>query len=557
MNVNLRNSLLTICYLLTTASYGQHISDSTVRKIDSLFARWNHQDSPGLAVGVVRNDSLIFSKGYGMANLEYGIQISAKTRFYIASVSKQFTGYCIILLARKKKINLDEDIRVYLPWFPDLKKKITVRNLLNHTSGIRDHLNLIAISGLSIDGVLTNELVVKTLQMQQGLNFDPGTRYSYSNSNYIVLTEIVKAVSKKPFRHFADSAIFAPLRMKETHFHDNPSELVVDRAMSYWRGSDGSYSNAFQNVYTVGDGGMFTTVADASKWITNFYAPTAGDAQDIEALTNTGRLTTGKQLSYASGIRISEENGWKVYSHGGSLHAYRAHVSIYPELKMGFIIFANTTERDVQQSIGELARLFVTSRKPRNERSPQLSVRSTVSPKDLALIKKYVGDYVSDDGYVLTLKWHDGNLLGSGFGQEFKVVGKEKNNVYHFPSKNNPLTKIVFTGDGKREEFELEFPDEILHFTKFDNSVVIDPQKLAGAYYCAELDCTYRIAVRNGELFLLHSKYPDSKLTLRETHLKRDSWFMSHMKIMMNQDTVSGFEVNSGNVMHLPFIKVE
>jgi CubicO group peptidase (beta-lactamase class C family) len=546
-----------ICYLLTAAAYGQHISASNVRKIDSLFAGSNHQNRPGLAVGVVRNDSLIFFKGYGMANLEYGIPISAKTKFYIASVSKQFTGHCIVLLARQKKINLDEDIRVYLPWFPDLKKKITVRNLLNHTSGIRDHLNLIAISGLGIDGVLTNELVVKTLKMQQGLNFDPGTRYSYSNSNYILLAEIVKAVSEKPFGHFADSAIFTPLRMKETHFHDDASELVADRAMAYWLGNNVSYLNAFQNVYTVGDGGMFTTVADVAKWIANFYAPVAGDAQDIDALTTTGRLTSGKQMSYASGIRISEENGWKVYSHGGALHAYRAHISIYPELRMGFIIFANTTEIDIQTSIGELSRLFVTSRKPRNEGSPQLPARSTVPPKDLALIKKYAGDYISDDGYVLTMKWHDGNLVGSGFGQEFKVIGKEKYNVYHFPSKNNPLTKIIFSGNGQREEFQLEFPDEILYFTKFDNSVVMDPQNLTGTYYCVELDCTYSIVLRNGELFLSHSKYPDSKLTLRETHLKRDSWFMSHMKIIMNQGTVSGFEVNTGNVMHLPFVKVK
>src|SRR5688500_4054984 len=130
---------------------------------------------------------------------------------------------------------------------------------------------------------------------------------------------------------------------------------------------------------------------------------------------------------------------------------------------MGFIILANTTESDIQQRIGELTRLFVTSRKPQNERSPQLSCRSTVSPKDLTLIKEYVGDYISDDGYVLSIKWHDGDLLGSGFGQEFKVAGKEKSNVYHFPSKNNPLTKIVFTSDGQYEEFELEIPAEILH----------------------------------------------------------------------------------------------
>lgn len=541
----------------TTLSAAQGIPDSAIKRIDNLFAEWNNKNTPGFIVGIVKNDSLVFTKGYGMANLEYGVPITTNTRFYIASVSKQFTGYCITLLARQKKLNLEEDIRVYLPWLPDFKKKITVRNLLNHTSGIRDDLNMIAISGLSIDGTLTNDQVLRTLKMQRTLNFNPGERYSYSNSNYILLAEIVKAVSGRSLRQFADSAIFKPLDMTNTHFHDDASELIENRAVSYWANEKGGYSNAFQNVYTVGDGGLFTTVKDASKWVTNFYDPIAGDLQDIEALTKTGKLTSGKQLSYASGISVGEEGRWKVYSHAGGLHGYGAIISVFPELKTGFIIFGNIRKGDIHGKVNQLASLIIAPKKPKSENTSHIPNRPKNFSGDSLLLKRYQGEYISDDGYLLNVSWNEGKLLGSGFGQNFETVAKEKSNTYLFPSKNNPITKIVFGDGGKSPEFDLEFPDEILHFSKLNDSIKLKPEDLIGEYYCPELDCTYKIILRDRELFLSNAIYPDSKLTIRETHMKRDSWFMNHMKVTIDKNKVTGFEVNSGNVMHLGFIKMK
>ncbi len=156
-------------------------------KIDSLFSQWAKTSSPGFAVGVVRNDSLIFSKGYGMANLEYAVPLTTETIFDIASVSKQFTAYSILLLDRPKKLSLDDDIHKFLNWFPDLKEKITIRNLLNHTSGIRDQWELLAIGGTRLDDVITEDQVIKILSKQQALNFKPGTDWSYSNSNFTLL----------------------------------------------------------------------------------------------------------------------------------------------------------------------------------------------------------------------------------------------------------------------------------------------------------------------------------------------------------------------------------
>src|SRR4051794_10682219 len=134
---------------------GQSLPDSTEKRIDSLFKKWNDKNSPGYAIGIVRNDSLIYAKGYGMANLEYEIPITPETIFHMASLSKQFTAYSIVLLAKEGKLSLGDDIHKYLPWFPDLQEKITVRNLLNHTSGIRNQWQLLAISGTRLDDVIT------------------------------------------------------------------------------------------------------------------------------------------------------------------------------------------------------------------------------------------------------------------------------------------------------------------------------------------------------------------------------------------------------------------
>lgn len=225
--------------------YSQSLPPGMTEKIDSLFLKWDRISSPGWAVGVVRNDSLVFAKGYGMANLEYGVPISPETIFHMASVSKQFTAFSIVLLARQGKLNIDDDIHMYLRWFPDLKEKITIRQLLNHTSGVRDQWQLLSIAGTRIDDVITQEHIVRLLSKQGALNFKPGEEYMYSNSGFTMLAEIVRSVTGQTLRQFTDSAIFRPLGMTHTHFHDDYTEIVPNRSYSYEQ--DGKGITAIQS----------------------------------------------------------------------------------------------------------------------------------------------------------------------------------------------------------------------------------------------------------------------------------------------------------------------
>ncbi len=237
-------SLLAILLLISCQLTAQTLPDSVIKKIDALFRKWDTSKSPGTVIGIIRNDSLVYARGYGMANLEYDIPNSPETIFHMASVSKQFTAYAIVLLARQGRLNLDDDIHKYLPWVPDFKEKITIRHLLNHTSGIRDQWQLLAISGTRLDDVITQEHIVKILSKQQELNSKPGEIYNYCNSGYTMLSEIVKSVTGKTLRQFTDSAIFNPLGMNNTHFHDNYEEIERNRAYSYQRKGQNGFSNS-------------------------------------------------------------------------------------------------------------------------------------------------------------------------------------------------------------------------------------------------------------------------------------------------------------------------
>jgi CubicO group peptidase (beta-lactamase class C family) len=394
---------------------GQGLPDSLVRKIDSICSKWDKASSPGCAVGVVRNDSLVFAKGYGMADLEFGIPITDSTIFHMASVSKQFTAFSIVLLERAGKLRLDDDVRKYLPWFPDLKTRITIRNLLNHTSGIREEGTLLAIQGTRIHDVITQQQIVKILQQQRALNFPVGTEFGYCNSNFTLAAEIVKAVSGQSLRRFTDSAIFAPLGMLHTHFHDDYTEIVKNRAYSYSPKDSAHYANSILSFSNVGPTSLFTNVDDMAKWLSNFYLHKVGDQADIDTLTRKGRLNNGKELDlgYALGVCTGDHNGWKEFSHGGADAGYRTFVAVYPDAKMGVIVFGNIKDFDPNGVAARIADLFLKDSKANGKtatQAPKDTALAVLAGPDIAALKPYLGSYVSSDGVAFDLAVRNGKL---------------------------------------------------------------------------------------------------------------------------------------------------
>jgi CubicO group peptidase (beta-lactamase class C family) len=185
--------------------------------VNRVFATWAATDGPGCAVGVARNEQIVYENGYGMANLETATPITPASIFHVASVSKQFTAMAIALLARDGKLSLDDDIRRYLPEIPNYGHRITIRHLLNHTSGLRDQWDLLFMArGRFEENRITESDVLEIVARQKALNFVPGTEYVYSNTGYTLAGRIVKRVSGKSLREFADERIFKPLGMTNT-----------------------------------------------------------------------------------------------------------------------------------------------------------------------------------------------------------------------------------------------------------------------------------------------------------------------------------------------------
>jgi len=526
-------------------------SQVPVNKIDSIFKQWNNSNSPGCAVGIVRNDSLIFSKGYGMANLEYGIPNTPETIFHMASVSKQFTAYAIILLARQGKLSLEDDFRKYLTWFPDLHKKITIRQLLNHTSGIRDQWQLVAIQGTRLDDVITQDHLVKVIGKQQALNFLPGDEYSYSNSNFTLCAEIVKTISGQSFRRFTDSAIFHPLGMTNTHFHDDYEEIVKNRAYSYDRRGN-EFANAVLSYSNVGATSLFTNVNDMSKWVMNFFNPKSGDAATIKMLTENGRLNNGKKIDYALGIASVAYNGYKEYSHSGGDAGFRTFVDVFPDLKMGFIVFSNIGDFNPAGKAHDVANLFVVDTTNKTARAEKKSGdTSEMNFKDSAFLKNYEGNYISDNGVAVKMELKGKKWYYSSGGGTYLLL-KDSENTYSMffaPEVKFRMDKdhsIFVTAPG--EEFILK---KYLEKTYSDDSL----KKYVGTYHSPELDCNYYIRLKDHKLVLTNNKYNDAQLTIAgPDHLLSDYWWMNHLFIRRDkQNHIVGFEVNSGRIMHVVF----
>lgn len=543
--------------LIAGHSYSQELPDSIKQKIDQLFSRWDTKYSPGCTIGIIQGDSLIYSKGYGMANLEYSIPNGPETIYHMASVSKEFTGYAIVLLARQGRLSLDDDIRKYLTWFPDMKEKITIRHLLNHTSGIRDQWQLLAVSGTRLDDVITQEHVVKLLSRQKELNFKPGDRYLYCNSGYTMCAEIVKAVTGKTLRQFTDSAIFKPLGMSQTHFHDDYTEIVPNRSYSYSRKGLG-FSNSVLSYSNAGATSLFTNINDLSKWVKNYYHTVAGDQNDIKTLTQKGILNNGEEINYALGVISNKYKGWTQFSHGGADAGYRTYLSVFPNLKMGFLVFSNLADFNTSEKTYAMADLFIKDNTGNPAAVTAVVDSSTALVRDSARWKILAGSYITDEGVRAQINWFNGRLMYI-VNNSFRAMATHSSDT--LADLTEPERKLVYRISVKDTLVDVFTPGGDYHFRKFQPGKLYTDEalrKYTGTYYSDELDCSYSIILKDHQLYLTHPKYNDTRLTLNgDDQLACGFWWMNNMIVQRSsKNEVIGFEVNNGRVLHLKFRKI-
>ena len=370
-----------------------------------MFAAYAKPGTPGCVAGVIRDSQLIFSRGYGLANIEHDIPLTSKSVLDIGSTSKQFTAASILLLEQQGKLTLADDVRKFVPELPSYGPTVTIRHLLNHTSGIRDYLTLMSVAGVNFDGVTGDDEALRIITRQKALNFPPGSEFLYSNSGYFLLSVIVKRASGKSLRQFAQEHIFGPLDMRETHFHDDHTMIVPRRATAYAPGEQGSFVIDMSGFEQTGDGAVYTTVEDLAKWDRNFYEPKVGGQALIDGLLRDGVLNDGKAIQYAVGLVNGTHKGLPTVSHGGSWAGYRAELIRFPKQRFSVVCLCNRGDGNPGEKARQVADVYLASemtaaqpaaqpQAPAAKEKPAAPPPLTVTAADLAPL---AGTYYSEE----------------------------------------------------------------------------------------------------------------------------------------------------------------
>ena len=329
-------------------------------EVDKVFARWTGK-MPGCAVGASVNGATAVAAAYGMADLERDVPNSAQTIFEAGSVSKQFTAAAVLLLARDGKLALDDPIRKYIPEVPEYSAPVTIRQMLTHTSGLRDWGSIGAIQGWPrTTRQYTHAHVLDIVSRQKSLNFAPGTRWSYSNTGYNLAAVLVSRVSGMSFAEFSRTRIFEPLGMASTSWRDDHTRIVKGRAIAYApRDTDFSIEMPFENVH--GNAGLLTTVGDLLKWNANFVTPRVGDAAFVKQQQEIGRFTNGNEHRYAFGLVIAPYKGVREVGHSGATAGYRAFLAWYPDQNVSVAVLCNVTTGNADAYARAVADLLLGS----------------------------------------------------------------------------------------------------------------------------------------------------------------------------------------------------
>ena len=530
------------------------------QQLDALFAKWNRPGMPGAVLGIIRDGKVVFSKAYGLADIERNVPMTPATVFTVGSNSKQFTAFAIHLLARDGKLSLDDDIRKHLPEVPDFGTPITIRHLLHHTSGLRDAFNLMLMTGWRIDDVITQEDVLALVERQRALNFAPGTEHMYSNTGYTLLALIVQRVSGTPLAEFARERMFEPLGMKHTRFLSGYGTLVPARALSYVRTATGGYEYVAVGDSADGAGGLVTTLADLALWDQNFYDGRVGGKELIAQMQAPGVLANGTPINYASGLIVHDHRGRRLVEHGGTIAGFQTQLARFPEQRLSVVLLANTSDLDLTQTVRRVADVALNLERPAQPLPPEKPRDAFKEIKlDPARLDAFVGFYALSPEVGIKFTKEGGQLMA-------KATGLPKWPVYAYGDRAF-FAKAV----DAQFTFDPPGPDGIIaggilhqHGRNVPARRVVPPRPsdaqlkpFVGDYYSGELHALVSITAANGNLTLTTPRRDKVTLDYSEKgHFATATWLGEIKFECSAQGACTGFKASNGRVRDLQFERV-
>lgn len=531
---------------------------------DQLFAPLGG-DRPGCAAGVFRAGSVVYARAFGMANVELASPLRPDNVFALDSMSKQFTGMSIVLLALRGKLSLDDDVRKFLPELPDYGTTVRIAHLLHHTSGLKDAGELLVLAGYRPPfDVQTRGAYEDLILRQHGLNFAPGSEFLYSDSNYFLLGLVVERVSGKSLAAFARDEIFAPLGMNHTEIREDSSRIIPGRATQYNKSydpspSDGRFHNADSHVEALGADGVFSTLADLAKWDANFYDPVVGGPKAIDLLLKTEQLDDGSPNDYAAGLYVGTFHGARKVEHSGGGAGSDSEMIRLPEQKLTIAVLCNVRDEDPADHAltavpltRKMLDIYFDAPAPR---PPSHADAGTfkAQPIESAALQAYAG------------------LFWNGRFDRLVRLSVQNGRLAMTPQPDGPPVPLTYGDDGgfhagpltltfdaARDAISVSQPGAPLrHIVR-----VQEPQpgavgtELAGDYYSPDVDATWRLSVQADKLVLRVKGFADESLrpAFRDAYLT-DRGLLRFLRD--DKSAVTGFEVGNTRVFHVTFRRTE
>tara|TARA_B100001057_G_scaffold501129_1_gene620897 strand:+ start:5056 stop:6729 length:1674 start_codon:yes stop_codon:yes gene_type:complete len=536
-------------------SYGQ-TSQKQIQEIDSLFTSWNVSNHPGGSVLISKDGKTIFSKSYGLANIEYEVANTNHTLFNIGSISKQFTAMGIVLLEQQNKLSVDDDIRKYMPELPDFGETITIRHLLHHTSGLRDLHGLLGLAGWRRGDLETNDDVYRIIKNQKELNFKPGEEFLYSNTGYILLAKIIENASQLEFDQWMKQNIFQPLGMKDTYVATSLNKIVPNNATSYYLREE--FESAMEYWGYFGSGNIHSTTKDLNIWLQNFSTPQNNWESAFDKLLSTTPLNNGFETNYGFGIRIEAYSGNKVIQHGGSVGGFRTIARTFPEEHLNIVILSNYSRSNIGSKANKISDVFIDKR---NDLPTKKVIQTPTKYIKLSSerLKELEGVYWSDSEKSGRRVYFKNDTL--------RYSSSEKNEWPLVPISNNsfimihPSVKPMVTFDNKTNQMTVRIGNTLPGVFNFlQNNLDIKTNgndMLVGKYYSPELKVMYSISIDNkSNIYLEHARHGIIKLEQLHNDIFVGDWPVGTVEIKRSEEEkVMGLRMSNGRTRNVWFEK--
>jgi CubicO group peptidase (beta-lactamase class C family) len=541
------------------------VRDARALRTDSVFQAFDRTDSPGCALGVYQDGKILYSRGYGMASLEHGVALSPRSVLDVGSISKQFTAMSILILQKEGKLSLGDPIRKYIPELPPYADKITLRRALSQTSGLRDIYTLMEQTGRTFAGDTIDALQVITRSTEP--NYEPGARYLYTNSGWILAAQIVYRLTGKTLAQFAEERIFSALGMHDTRYQADARAIIPNAAGSYapqrggpgFRDASSSYDGAI-----MGAGAVHTSVEDFVRWLNNYDSATVGGRDIIQTMTTPTLLNDGKPAvsgpnqAYAIGLNVGTLRGLRVISHGGVWAGFRGHFLRFPDQHFAVATFCNLTTSGPDSLARKVAGIYLADVMQPDSVSAWTVALAGAPRADVSAttLRPLAGVWRNDErGEVRRTRLVGDTLFMVGGGAERGRIVPLGDGRF----RAGPYTELRFEGEAAApSRMIVRTTTETVTFTRSD-SIALAPATLAeyaGSYHSDEVDATHIWKIEKGQLVL----YVNGR---REGVLEpsyKDGFTRGSTVINVQRDAkgrITGFLLESGRVRHLRFTRAQ